>query len=162
MNEEEKEFAVFQPDGTYVIPTTATKLTINKDGTGTTTTMDCRGITTLPYINWSDLSVATTSVTNDNKETKEEIEKVDKHIDELEEDIEFLAKQLQTINNVVTSQVKQIHDLENENTRLKVLIQSKSDKMDEMERLLQRHESHILMMLSDFYERKAEEYDKMS
>lgn len=162
MNEEENEFRVFQPDGTYVMPTTVTKLTINKDGTGTTTTMDCRGITTLPYINWSDLSMATTSVTNDGKETKEEIEKVDKHIDELEEDIEYLAKQVQTFNSVIIGQTKQIHDLENENTRLKILIQSKSDKIDKMEELLQRHENNILMMLNDFYERKAEEHDKMS
>lgn len=160
MNEREDEFAVLKPDGTYVMPTTATKLTISSDGTGTATTMDCRGFTTIPYINWSDLS---TSVINDKEEeTKEEMEKVDRHIDELEADIEYLAKQVQTINNVVISQTKQIHDLENENNRLKILIESKSNKIEQMEQLLQRHESNILMMLNDFCERKSKEYDKMS
>lgn len=164
MNERENEFAVLNLDGTYVMPNTATKLTISSSGTGTATTMDCRGFTTtaIPYVDWSDLSIATTSINDKEEEIKKEIGKVDKHIDELEGDIEYLAQQIKIANDVIVSQVKQIHNLEDENTRLRVLIEAKANKIDNLEKLLQVHESNILVLMTEMYERKSKENDKMS
>lgn len=113
-----------------------------KPTTATSTTNAPTTAVNISAINMKPNTITWTTTTN-NKEQEEYVEKLEKHIDELEEDIEYFNKQLQEKDEIINNILSKNHELETNTanmdshiTYLEARLKALEDKTNEMVRAL--------------------------